>query len=713
MNRSTPAYLPLLATAILLSHTSAVALNETYTPSSEEVINPERGFFSYRELDLLNPSYSNYDTRSQGISLLYLKIRADDFKATAFSASALNAIEGAFINARASGIKLNPRIVYALSGGDSDAPLDIVLQHINQLSPIWHQYKDVLNVLDPGFVGAYGEWHSSTNNLDSEESRNAILNALLDALPVDRMLLVRRPDFKRIFLTGSSVISSNSNLTEQSAFDGSANARIGHLNDCFGSSISDLGTYIYNDRDTEIDDINTNAAYLPWGGETCGISTYNTCATTLDEMSRLHTNYINIDYHPDVINRWRSDGCFDTINNNLGYRFSLQSAQISNGMSTGQSAELSFNVENTGFGELFNPRPVELLFYSEGYSFRIPLNSIDPRFWKAGNTHDVQVSFTIPNSVPANDYAVYLSLPDASDALKLKPEYAIQFANENIWNETLGANLLFDNVTINIGSEVPETSELAIQNIQFNDSQLTINASYGTNTGHQLYIDTDNNTSTGFSISGIGADLLIESASLYRFSGINNTIWGWTFDSGITYISNDDEAEFIFNQQTGNTVSAVASLVGTTQFSDVFTHNIGSSAIPAENPVNASPKALDTGTPYQIQSTTSNACLDISGSSLNNGAALIEWPCTNLNNQRFSLKEVSDNVYSIHAQHSNKALQYHNGKSAFIQKTYNEGRQSQLFTIKQGNDSELENYTLCNIRYNTCIGNGDSYTFTK
>ncbi|MFL5815913.1 MAG: DUF4874 domain-containing protein, partial [Bdellovibrionia bacterium] len=57
----------------------------------------------------------------------------------------------------------------------------------------------------------------------------------------------------------------------------------------------------------------------------------------------------------------------------------------------------------------------------------------------------------------------------------------------------------------------------------------------GSPTQFQFYLDTDANAGTGYSISGIGANYLIESGNLYKFSGSSSTTWGWTFVKAITW----------------------------------------------------------------------------------------------------------------------------------------------------------------------------------
>ena len=46
------------------------------------------------------------------------------------------------------------------------------------------------------------------------------------------------------------------------------------------------------------------------GGETCALSERAHCEVALDELSRFHWTFLNGDYHPDVIGRFQSEGCW-------------------------------------------------------------------------------------------------------------------------------------------------------------------------------------------------------------------------------------------------------------------------------------------------------------------------------------------------------------------------------------------------------------------
>ncbi len=322
----------------------------------------------------------------------------------------------------------------------------MILNHIQQLKPLWEANKDVIYTMDAGFIGGWGEWHSSTNGLDNNADRTEILNAILDAFPVDRMVGIRTPHFKREIFNGSPTDATLS-ITAENAFDGSNLSRVGHLNDCFLASGTDFGTYIFQaagwTRQAELNYIGGESKFAPHGGETCTQSPFSTGPNAISEMETLHTDYLNIDYHPDVIQSWRDDGTFDEISKRLGYRYELQTADLPDAVKPSGLLEMNFTIDNVGFGELFNPRNVEITLKNNvsGVITSAPLQ-IDPRFWSGGTSNEVQAVLSVPEDMAEGTYTVGIKMPDFEASLSDDIRYTIRFANDNVWDSTTGINVL-------------------------------------------------------------------------------------------------------------------------------------------------------------------------------------------------------------------------------------------------------------------------------
>jgi hypothetical protein len=201
-----------------------------FQPTDQDVPNPERGLED--DVDLVAGGDFSW-VRAEGLTLAFANIRLDAYRNKPLDAALLAALDDGFADVRAAGIKVVLRFVYNDDAHDPDAPRDRILEHLRQLTPVLAANADVIAVMQAGFIGAWGEWHSSTNGLDNPADRAAILAAIIAALPASRMTQVRTPMFKDASFGGP--------LTD--GFDGSAAARVGHHDDCFLVSDDDLGTY--------------------------------------------------------------------------------------------------------------------------------------------------------------------------------------------------------------------------------------------------------------------------------------------------------------------------------------------------------------------------------------------------------------------------------------------------------------------------------------
>ncbi|XXX76745.1 DUF4832 domain-containing protein [Sorangium sp. So ce134] len=392
------------------------------------VLNPERGVFRFTDLRSLG---SLSHLRGEGYTLIYGKVLIDDYRTRDIDQRLITQLHAGFAAVRSAGLKVLPRFYYADTGTAPDAPLSRVLSHIEQLKPVLEQNADVIAVLHPGFVGAWGEWHSSTNDLTNPASREQIFDALLEALPSDRMTLARRPSHKLEAYGGP--------LTEETAFSGAPLSRVGHLNDCFLASDDDVGTYqLPGEKDYAIAD----SAFTPVGGETCGTNPPRSqCGSALDELSLHHWSFINTDYHTDVVDGWRSEGCFETIACRLGYRFAVMGHESPEQVARGQSLSLRLRLFNDGYARAYNPRPVYLVL-QQGEARRVVQVDADPRRWAPGEESELCLGAQLPADLPPGDYQLGLWLPDGSERLRDDPRYAIQLSSGATWDGASGVNLL-------------------------------------------------------------------------------------------------------------------------------------------------------------------------------------------------------------------------------------------------------------------------------
>ena len=419
-------------------------ITHTYIATNSSILNPERGFFTPYELPG-TPGFS--PIRATGNTLVHLNIRLDDWRETDIPQDVLDDLDSNFSDIRDAGIKAIVRFAYnqgPYPDSEPDASKSQILRHIEQLTPLLQKNADVIAWVEAGFIGAWGEWHTSTNGLDNLTDKRDILTALVAAIP-NRYVQVRYP---------ANIIEMYPNP------DDAVKARVAHHNDCFLSSDTDVGTY-------ERDGVNTivrDQAYLteltrftPMSGETCAPNPPRSeCTIAIQEMELLHFSAINEAYHKGILRSWEEGGCMEEINNRMGYRLSLTSADFNEQVRPGGLLNLTVNITNSGFASIVNERPLYVVLFraersdskveADGVGAMRALLSIDPRTWEPGTT-TFTAKLHIPSNITEAEYQLALWLPDGYETLQNNPLYAVRFANENVWDEATGLNML-GNVSI-------------------------------------------------------------------------------------------------------------------------------------------------------------------------------------------------------------------------------------------------------------------------
>jgi hypothetical protein len=424
----------------------------SFTASAAEIANPERGMYVWAADNLLQWTQADANAKFQsGYRVVYAPVRLDAYANTTLPASVLTQLSSSFAIARNAGLKLVPRFLYNYPENETeyqnvkDATLTRVLGHIDQLKPVLTANADVIAFLQAGFIGAWGEWHTSSNNLTEPGPRTQIRDALLAALPSDRFLQLRYPAYLMAWAP-----------TVPGWRDGSAASRIGAHNDCFLASATDVGTYSENasERTNERNYIAALSRVAPFGGETCNPADEQnptprtSCADILAEGRQFNLTYLNNDYYRDIFHvRWEQQGCMAEVRRSLGYRFELASLRHDDAVTAGQSGSLLLTLRNVGWARAFNPRVVQVLLKhkTSGAVVRIALSSVDPRTWLPATTSTVSTGFTVPSGTPTGAYDVLLALPDRADSLRNDVRYSVRPANADDgakaqgWDAALGA----------------------------------------------------------------------------------------------------------------------------------------------------------------------------------------------------------------------------------------------------------------------------------
>jgi hypothetical protein len=429
----------ILCTAFIFNAFPQSTIN--YDGTDEILFNPERGFSAYRS-NPITLSFIN-SLKAINVSVIQRIYTIPQYNDIPLPQTFLDIVEADLNTAREGGMKLVLRFSYTNNQNGEDAALDTILLHINQLTPLFQQNYDVICYVEAGFIGAWGEWYYSSHHLNNTESRRAVTYALLDALPVKRNIVVRTPDYKR------KILQIFTPLDSSQAFSGTRQSRIGAHNDCFVSDETDMGTYLYNDVEGDKNYLNQDNRYVPQGGETCCDCGYADCDNSLIDLARMRYSVLNKDYHPDVLNRWITEGCMEEVKRRLGYRLELQQATISDSIKPAGVFNFDFQIANKGFASPFNPRNLEVILRNTANNQRYRLiTEADPRYWTAGDTISVSITAGIPADMEEGLYSAFIFLADPEPRIHDRADYAIRLANNNLWEDSTGYNYLNHQIKI-------------------------------------------------------------------------------------------------------------------------------------------------------------------------------------------------------------------------------------------------------------------------
>ncbi|MGY5846142.1 DUF4832 domain-containing protein [Salegentibacter sp. HM20] len=416
-----------------------------YEVSTEVISNPDRGFMHtysvMSEGEALSQNMLN-SLKNEKVTLILRVYYFDKFKDSPLSQAELDLIAEDFNRIRKAGLKSILRFAYTNQMDGEDAPIEIVEQHLDQLKDVVISNSDIIPFVQAGFIGAWGEWHASSNNLTTLENKRRVVNKLLNTFPESVQIQLRRPKFKREIFEYTQAIDGNV------GYGNSDIARVGFHNDCFMASTSDYGTY--DNVSEEKKYISDEAYFVPTGGETCPPSgiPLASCTTAEQEMSLLKWTYLNLDYYGPVLNGWRNSGCFENFERKLGYRLSLSKAKLPKSLSVSASLDLELSFNNDGFAPVYLSKDVFLVFKSQtgNETYEKPLN-IDLRRIVPDGSLDFSDSISV-SGIPAGSYKLYLAIKDEADNLKDILAYNIRLANVNTWDDTVGINDLKHNLEI-------------------------------------------------------------------------------------------------------------------------------------------------------------------------------------------------------------------------------------------------------------------------
>ncbi len=468
----------------------------TYTEDEGDFRNPERGFYRTGYVNLLSTAFAANAAKYSDIynlfgqTIIYSRLSLADYRDfDHLPSSVIDTLATNLANLRGTGLKAALRFRYG-GAGSVDATKARMLNHIADLTPAFDAYADVIAYVEAGFIGDFGEWHSSetidTNPTNDSTCGNRdmpdILDALHAAVPGDRMVLMRYPRMQG----RAPCAPYDTTVTSETAYDASNRSRTGIYNDGIMCGKHNSGTFwckpfdqeeAYWDRQSDftltVGEGSGREMGTCAGGDVCPKGAAGSLPCSIDSQCL----YSGVDYGPCVLDwnrctkgmafgarhnlaatndgvtnegsaivldglRTDSPECFTGFSRKLGYRYVLNEATWLGSVVAGAPMNLSFTLRNDGFARLYNPRTVYASLRSPLVRRDVAL-ATDPRRWSPnGASTTVTETIVVPADLPPGTYDIALWLPDAGPLLRSDAKYAIRFANDGTWDPVGGTNVL-------------------------------------------------------------------------------------------------------------------------------------------------------------------------------------------------------------------------------------------------------------------------------
>ncbi len=416
--------------------------------------------------------------KGDGVTIAQAYCYLTQFHDKPISDAKIAALEADFARARKDGVKFLLRFAYDHEPYLKPTPsLERLLAHIKQLTPVVRRNADVIYCLQTGWVGAWGEFHSSASGLENDpKSVAAIIGATLEMLPQNRCTMMRRVDYKINALKSLGV--GTNEVTAATAWTDAPTARIGFFNDGTLANWWDGGTFVdepyADDSNREYERVKREGLYTPvdgelfWSGQGEAHPCYACGMRAIDRFAQQHYTTFSLVHGHSLLDRneklWTIDGwkvtpvtsaelgffgiphdpdyfagvphrtAYEFIRDHLGYRIALKSCDMS---TAGGQSTLKLVLRNWGFSAPVNPRtPVVVLVKADGSCREFPV-AFDLRKLLPGKDHALVA--TVPAAAAGERYALWL--PDETASVRLRPEYAIRLAS-HVETRVVGGRLL-------------------------------------------------------------------------------------------------------------------------------------------------------------------------------------------------------------------------------------------------------------------------------
>jgi len=409
--------------------------------ASVNVLNPDRGFYIGNFELTQEEDYNIFEEVKEeettlALALIYLK---DYLEIETLPQMIIDNIDKNLQDAEALNIKLILRVKYRNREGE-DPSKEIALSHLEQLTGVLQKHKEIISIVQAGVIGAYGEWHSFTgdyadSNEEYLENRKAIVTKLTQIFP-DKYIQVRTPMHKEQMFGSAEYykdVGIDAQITSEIAFSDDVRAKVAHHNDCFLASEDDEGTYADENINFWRDYVINDTLYSPLGGETCNDdSRFTNCSYALNELKELRWSYINQSFEEDVIQRWKDEGCYEEIRENIGYRLVATDLYLDQ---SDDSLDIKLNLTNKGYAAPYIKSDVSFILkdINTSNSYTYAVDDVDLRTFYSGESNAINKKISLQN----------LSTGTYCLSVQLRKNYSdVKLSNNDLWDDASKSNVL-------------------------------------------------------------------------------------------------------------------------------------------------------------------------------------------------------------------------------------------------------------------------------
>lgn len=357
--------------------------------SLDEPENPGRGWYgiyTFMVEQSIDPGELRWSLR-QGESLALVLLDIHAYRSKLLDEDALGNIRNilSFFMQYKKDVILRP--VYDREGNGRSCEPDafkLVLEHMRQIGEILKSVKQSVFIFQGMLVGSWGEMHDS--EYLSPEHLHKMWSCMREYLGEDICLAVRTPSQWRTLKSEEDFLRKK--YSRLSLFDDGILGSLTHLG-TFGTMTKEAagwrGAWT---RKEELDFISRLTESLPCGGEVTSCTGEDAAKVReadfiISELKNMHLVYLDSTYDMEVLNRWKQinytgsgiwqgRSLYEYIGSHLGYRLTVKSVQMKR--TWRGKAEFTIEIENAGFGKLFQDAELFLMIENEDQQKEVPVS---------------------------------------------------------------------------------------------------------------------------------------------------------------------------------------------------------------------------------------------------------------------------------------------------------------------------------------------------